>query len=236
MLRHLFDEPERQDNGIMLQTNQVLKKYLDSLHTMEAQGTSDLKKLRRWEIWVHSFMTAVDELEQGVYASNRYRTLIQQHNVEEMKPREQFEYRRYLYYYKNSFIRVFAILDKLGFFLNERLQLHTEKIKPRFSYFTVLRQMHEQHLFAELEQLLYNLKLKYSEPLNSLREQRNVEIHSINYEAADDLLHSDRVGANSWNEIENLQANHMILQQCFQMVCQTIITIFTAPCFNDGKV
>jgi hypothetical protein len=236
LLRHLFDQPERQDNGIMQQTNQILKKYLDSLHAMEAKGVSDLKKLRRWEIWVHSFMTAVDELEQGVYASDRYRALIKKQNVEEMKPEEHLEYRRYLYYYKNSFIRVFAILDKLGFFLNERLQLHTEKVKPRFSYFTVLRQMHEQHILSELEQPLYHLKLKYSEPLNSLREQRNAEIHSINYEAADDLLNSDRIAAYSWNHIENLEANHLMLQQCFQMVCQTIMTIFTAPCFKDGKI
>jgi hypothetical protein len=236
MLRHLFGESERQDSGIMLQTNQVLKQYLDNLHAMEAQGVSDLNKLRRWEIWVHSFITALDELEQGIYASDRYCALIQKRNVEEMKAGEQLEYRRYLYYYKNSFIRVFAILDKLGFFLNERLQLQTEKVKPRFSYFTVLRQMHEKHIFTELEQPLYNLKLKYSEPLNSLREQRNVEIHSINYEAADDLLNSDRVGANSWNHIENLPANHLILQQCLQMVCQSIVMIFTAPCFMDGKI
>jgi hypothetical protein len=235
MLRHLFGEAKRQDIGLMFKTNQALGRYLADLHTLESKGQSDLTKLRRWEIWVHSFMTAVDELEQGVYCSNQYSALVKKRNVEDMKLDEQTEYQRYLYYYKNSFIRVFAILDKLGFFLNERLNLNTEKVKQRFSYFTVLRQMHDRHICSDLEQQLFNLKLQYSDPLNKLRDQRNVEIHSINYEAADDLFHSADVGAYSWNHIENLTLNNQILQQCFQMVCQTIITIFSAPCFTDGR-
>jgi len=235
MLRHLFGEAERQDSGLILKTNQILGRYLNDLHTLEFKGQSDITKLRRWEIWVHSFMTAVDELEQGVYSSYQYSKRIEKSNVEAMKPEEQIEYRRYLYYYKNSFIRVFAILDKLGFFLNERLHLNTEKVKSRFSYFTVIRQMHDRHIQTGLEQQLYNLKLKYSEPLNKLRDFRNVEIHSINYEAADDLLHFATVDAFSWNYIENLKRNNQILQDCFEMVCQTIIAIFNAPCFTDGR-
>jgi hypothetical protein len=235
MLRHLFGESERQDSGLILKTNQVLGRYLHDLHTLESKGQSDLTMLRRWEIWVHSFMTAVDELEQGVYSSHQYSEHVQNRNVEDMKNVEQIEYRRYLYYYKNSFIRVFAILDKLGFFLNERLHLNTEKVKPRFSYFTVLRQMHDRHIQTDLEQQLFNLKVKYGDPLNKLRDYRNVEIHSINYEAADDLLHSATVGAFSWNHIENLPGNNQILQKCFEMVCETIIAIFNAPCFTDGR-
>jgi hypothetical protein len=235
MLRHLFGESERQDSGLILKANQVLGRYLHDLHTLKSKGQSDLTKLRRWEIWVHSFITAVDELEQGVYSSLQYSERVKNRNVEDMKNDEQIEYRRYLYYYKNSFIRVFAILDKLGFFLNERLHLGTEKVKQRFSYFTVLRQMHDRHIHSDLEHQLYNIKVKYSEPLNKLRDYRNVEIHSINYEAADDLLHFATVGAFSWNHIENLPGNNQILLLCYEMVCQTIITIFNAPLFTDGK-
>jgi len=235
MLRHLFGEPARQDSGLMLKTNQVLEHYLHDLHVLESKGKSEPNKLRRWEIWVHSFITALDELEQGVYSSLKYSELVNKTNAEEMNDSEQQEYHRYLYYYKNSFIRVFAILDKLGFFLNERMQLQTEKVKPRFSYFTVLRQMHDRHIQVDLEQQLYNLKLKYSDPLNKLRDFRNVEIHSINYEAADDLFHSATVGAFSWNKIENLTYNNQILQECFEMVCETLIAIYTAPCFTDGR-
>jgi hypothetical protein len=235
MLRHLFGEAERQDSGLILKTNQVLGRYLRDLHVLESKGTADLTKLRRWEIWVHSFITAMDELEQGVYASLQYSELVQKRDIEDMKNAEQLDYRRYLYYYKNSFIRVFAILDKLGFFLNERLHLNTEKVKPRFSYFTVLRQMHDRHIQINLEQQLYKLKVKYSEPLNKLRDYRNVEIHSINYEAADDMLQSATVGAYSWNHIENLPGNNLILQECFEMVCQTIIAIYMAPFFTDGR-
>lgn len=235
MLRHLFGEAERQDSGLILETNQVLERYLHDLHELESKGATDLTKLRRWEIWVHSFITAMDELEQGVYSSHKYSERVQKQNVEQMKNEEQLEYHRYLYYYKNSFIRVFAILDKLGFFLNERLQLNTEKVKPRFSYFTVLRQMHDRHVQLDLEQRLYKLKVKYSEPLNKLRDYRNSEIHSINYEASDDLFHSATRGAFSWNQIENLPGNNEILQQCFEMVCQTIIAVYSAPFFTDGR-
>jgi hypothetical protein len=235
MLRYLFGEAERQNSGLILKTNQVLGRYVQELHTLESNGQSDSAKLRRWEIWVHSFMTAVDELEQGIYSSHQYSERVQKRNIEDMKNNEQMDYRRYLYYYKNSFIRVFAILDKLGFFLNERLDLNTEKVKSRFSYFTVLRQMHDRHVHTDLEQQLYNLKVKYSEPLNKLRDYRNAEIHSINYEAVDDLLHFATVGAYSWNHIENLPRNNHILQQCFEMVCQTIITIFNAPSFTDDR-
>jgi hypothetical protein len=174
-------------------------------------------------------------LFRSVYCSHKYSERVLKRNVEDMKNAEQIEYRQYLYYYKNSFIRVFAILDKLGFFLNERLHLNTEKVKPRFSYFTVIRQMHDRHIQYDLEQQLYNLKVKYSEPLNKLRDYRNVEIHSINYEAADDLLHSATIGAFSWNHIENLPGNNQILQKCFEMVCETIIAIYSAPCFTDGR-
>ena len=52
--------------------------------------------------------------------------------VEKMQTEERTNYHRYLYFYKNGFIRVFSILDKLGFYLNKRLQLNTEKVKPRF--------------------------------------------------------------------------------------------------------
>ena len=35
-------------------------------------------------------------------------------------------YRRYVYFDKNAFIRLFALLDKLGTLLNDTLELNTE--------------------------------------------------------------------------------------------------------------
>ncbi|MDB5055350.1 MAG: hypothetical protein JWM44_3400 [Bacilli bacterium] len=235
MLRHLFDEPKRQDSGLLLQANQALRQYLDQLQHVKNKEPLQTEKLRRWEIWVQSFITAVDELEQSVYCSSKYSERIAGNYIEQMGPEEQANYHRYLYFYKNSFIRVFAILDKLGYFLNERLQLNTEKVKPRFSYFTVLRQMHERHIQSAMEQRLYDLKVKYSEALDKLREQRNVEIHSINYEAADDLFHSAQAVAFSWNHIENLPQNKKYLQSGFEMVCLTIVTIFSSAYQMDPR-
>jgi hypothetical protein len=223
MLRYLFGEGERQDSGLMLQVKQTLDHYLSRIRGLEEQQS------RRWEIWVHSFMTAFDELEQSVYCSGKFGDLVKKANIEQMSPAERTDYHRYIYFYKNSFIRLFAILDKLGFFLNEKLQLNTEKVKQRFSYFTVLRQMHERHIYAELEQPLYNMKTKYGEAMNKLRDQRNLEIHSINYEAADDLYHAELIGDYSWNHIENLPQNRLYLQQGYEMVALTIITIFSFP-------
>jgi hypothetical protein len=71
--------------------------------------------------------------------------------------------------------------------------------------------------------------------MNKLRDQRNLEIHSINYEAADDLFHSEFAGVYSWNRIENLPQNRLYLHQGFEMVALTIITIFSFPPLTDGK-
>jgi hypothetical protein len=49
------------------------------------------------------------------------------------------------------------------------------------------------------------------------------------------LLHSATIGAFSWNHIENLPGNNQILQKCFEMVCESIIAIYSAPCFTDGR-
>ena len=221
MLRQLFGEPQRVDQGLIKQANQSLSLYIQKQHAAKAQE-------QNWEIWGQSFITALDELEQGLYCCEKYSEMIKQPYVEKMQAAEQANYHRYLYFYKNSFIRVFSILDKLGYYLNKRLQLKTEKVKLRFSYFTVLRQMHEHHVHTELEQKLYDLKLKYSEPLYKLRDQRNVEIHSINYEAIDDLSSVEKQAlAFSSNHIENLALNKQYLQQCFELVCLTIDTIFT---------
>src|SRR5690606_12053861 len=104
-----------------------------------------------------------------------------------MNEAERDDYYRYLYYYKNAFIRIFSLLDKLGYFMNDFFKLETSKVKARFSYFTVVRRMYEIRVHPHLQKQLYELKIKYDTPMDQLRKKRNYEIHSINMEMINDL-------------------------------------------------
>ena len=227
MLRHLFAEPRRIDQGLILKANAALGEYLAHIQRLERAGEIVGQKVRHWEVWVKGFYAALDELEQSQYCSTRYFQLIKHEYEEEMDTTERDHYHQHSYFYKNAIIRVFSILDKLGFFLNDLLMLQTEKVKSRFSYFTVLRQMHVRKIEVQLEQRLFNLKLTYEKPLDMLRDQRNMEIHSMNYELIDDLLQANHTSAQGWNRIENMQENLAALEKSFDMVCHTLIAIFT---------
>jgi hypothetical protein len=225
MLRILFGEPKRQDSGLLLQAYQAVEAYISAL-----QSTTDpvfaADKQHRFAIWSNSFLDALDELEQSQYCAVRYAEKVKKAFIEEMNPQELDDYRRFVYFYKNAFIRIFSILDKVGYFLNEWFELRTESVKPRFSYFTVLRRMHETHQHDTLEQQLYEMKNAYKKPLERLRNQRNMEIHFINAEMLDDLSEqhptlSDRI------HVENVGANVADLGKGFEMVCRALNVVFT---------
>ena len=145
--------------------------------------------------------------------------------MEEMGQEEQQDYYRHIYFYKNAIIRVFSTLDKLGYFMNDVFGLHTERIKERFSYFSVLRQMRFAKKEADLLHKLNALKDQYAVPLSHLRKQRNMEIHLINAEMMDDLAKHHGC-AHTKTPIEDLDLNTSTLQQTFSMICQVFITTF----------
>ncbi|SFK76930.1 hypothetical protein SAMN03159341_101493 [Paenibacillus sp. 1_12] len=186
MLRAMFGEPVREDTGLIAAANESIQQYMALLHTIpfDKRNSQD----RRYIIWGNSFLSALDELEQSQYAAVRYGEHIKKAYIDDMSAEELVNYRRYLYFYRNGIIRIFAILDKLGHFMNERFRLKTEEVKSRFSYFTVLRNMHQNHLYIELEKKLYELKESSKKPVERLRNERNMEIHTINADLLDDLL------------------------------------------------
>jgi hypothetical protein len=186
MLRMLFGEPPRQKEGPLAQTDQSIRHYLQLLSSIPFDKRNSQE--RRYIIWSSGFLRALDELEQSHYAAARFSAHVSQAYIEDMNEEELLNYHRHLYFYRNAIIRVFAILDKLGHFMNERFRLNTEEIKSRFSYFTVLRNMHQNHLYKQLEVRLYDLKVKYKDPVERLRNERNMEIHTINADLLDDLL------------------------------------------------
>lgn len=224
MLRAMFSEPPRKDEGLLLEAIQAIRKYLYTLTPAPGQTPQE----RRYIIWCQSFLRALDELEQSQFAAIRFGREVSKPYTDQMSAAELDDYNRHLYYYNNALIRVFAVLDKLGQFMNERFSLHTERIKSRFSYFTVLRHMHKDKLFADLEQRLYEFKMKYDEPLARLRNQRNMEIHTMNADLLDDLMKAAEAKYGNQVRIgtEDIQENLQDLEQGCEMTFRAIATVF----------
>lgn len=229
MLRSLFKEAKRKDSGMLEETNTAIAEYRHAMKRQADKSRSpEAEAVRlRLDLWARGFTDALDELEQSLYCARQYAKFVRAAYVEEMSEAERDHYRRHLYFYKNGFIRVFSILDKLGYFLNDRYALRTEKVKPRFSYFTVLRRMRELHAVPELEHELSDLKTRYSEPLDKLRNQRNMEIHHLNAEMVDDFLRAKaRSAPDDRQRVENLPENLHDLEQGLEMVCRTLTAVF----------
>ncbi|UUZ89846.1 hypothetical protein LJK87_27820 [Paenibacillus sp. P25] len=226
MLRALFGESRRQDEGPLKEANDAIRQYMNALIPSSANppGTQE----RRFLIWSENFLRALDELEQSGFAAERYAGRVTRRYVDEMTEEERDDYNRHLYYYKNAIIRMFAILDKLGHFLDERFQLRTERYKARFSYFTVLRNMHENGIHTDLEQRLYELKQATREPANRLRNQRNMEIHTINSDLLDDLLQAAeaKYDRRPRQQTDEIRSNVQDLKAGIEMTCRAVSLVF----------
>lgn len=225
MLRTLLGEPPRQNEGrlaetmdAMAQTAGLLQKEIE----LHQDPTHDYRKL---EIWMHGLISSLDELEECLFAATHFRKKVTIDYVEDMSPEERNNYARYVYFYKDGFIRVFSALDKLGTVLNELFNLQTNKVKARFSYFTVLRQFAYLKAHPELGSKLIAIKEEYREALGVLRRRRNTEIHYMNSEMRDDLWqrHQALFGK---IELEDLDGHIRDLEMGYRMVCETYFTVF----------
>src|SRR5690606_28360411 len=92
--------------------------------------------------------------------------------------------------------------------------------KSRYSYFTVLRQMHERKKHRELEKKLYLMKLKYQDSMGRLRTERNMELHAMNMEFHDDPR--DKQGP----PIETMNCNLDDLNRGYEHVCLALHHVF----------
>ncbi|KIL41250.1 hypothetical protein SD70_08325 [Gordoniibacillus kamchatkensis] len=226
MLRALFGEPKRKDEGELLFVFRELDRFAAALAAGKVRGGLSAEKVPQYAIWTHGLRDAMDELEQSCYCAAKFAANIRSPFVEQMDEREKDDYRRYVYFYKNALIRVFSLLDKLGYFLNESFALETERVKERFSYFTVLRRMRDRQAHPQLQQRLYELKTEYKMPLASLRKQRNMEIHYVNSELLDDLKQTSyRPGDRL--RVEDVRAQTGELEQAYRMVADTLLAVFT---------
>ncbi|MGG1553303.1 Cthe_2314 family HEPN domain-containing protein [Paenibacillus ferrarius] len=228
MLRELFGEPKRVDSGGLLEALSAIRAFLAHLESRKTEGASaaEVTVIHRQIIWSKGFIDALDELEQSIFCCERFGDPIRKSFLEDMDTHETEEYQRFVYFFKNAFIRIFSILDKLGTFMNDLFQLKTETYKSRYSYFTVLRLMHDRHHHGALETQLYGLKMDYKPAMDRLRNLRNMEIHYINAEMLDDLMQKEPLFGGRIH-IENVQANLDDIQKGFEMVCRTLSVAFS---------
>ncbi|MFC0211330.1 Cthe_2314 family HEPN domain-containing protein [Paenibacillus chartarius] len=225
MLRVLFNEPKRTMKDGQRQVTEQLNRFIGGLSDGTFRAAKSEQKLAQYAIWSRGFQVGLDELEQSVYCSVRYAESIKSSFVEDMEEGEHDEYRRFVYFYKNGLIRVFSLLDKLGYFLDDWLQLQTEQVKPHFSFFTVLRRMYERHAVPQLQQQLYELKAAHKQSLTNLRKQRNMEIHYVNAEMLDDWkLNAYRPGDKF--AVENVRFEAQELSDAYAMVEGCLLAVF----------
>ncbi|SDD64532.1 hypothetical protein SAMN05428987_5519 [Paenibacillus sp. CF095] len=226
MLRTLLGEKPRINEG-------KLKAAMDAMaHTLELfqrqmhvdhDPTHDYRKLY---VWTQGLISSLDELEQSCFAAAHFRKRVVAGSTDDMTPTEKAEYARYVYFYKDGFIRCFAILDKVGTVLNEIFQLNTSNTKAHFSYFTVLRQFDYAREHHDLALRLIQIKDSYREPMSKLRKRRNMEIHYMNSEMHDDLwqLHQTLQGK---VKLEDLNQHVQEMRQGVDMVCETLTASYS---------
>ncbi|MGG4550818.1 Cthe_2314 family HEPN domain-containing protein [Paenibacillus humicus] len=225
MLRALLGEPPRQNEGILADTMEAMDKTIKLLRKEMELHQDPSHDFRKLEIWIYGLVSSLDELEQCKYAANYFRRKVTHDYLEDMPPAEKNDYARYVYFYKDGFIRVFSILDKLGTVLNELFDLKTSKVKAHFSYFTVLRQFRYLKVHPELANDLFAIKDRHKEAMSVLRRRRNTEIHYMNAEMQDDLWQRHQ-GLNNKLELEDLDKNLDDLEHGYRMVCETLHTVF----------
>ncbi|QHW30745.1 hypothetical protein GZH47_07670 [Paenibacillus rhizovicinus] len=225
MLRFMFGEPPRTDAGKLLEANQAMEQYAALLNKRIEQGRDNDHKLRKYEIYTLGLISSLDELEQSVYAAGKYAELVKSETVEGMTEAEEMDYRRYVYFDKNAFIRLFSLLDKLGTLMNDYLHLETEREKPHFSFYTVLRRMVERNAYPELTVPLHKLKDEGKEAMNRMRKRRNTEIHYMNSEMQDDLKQNHEAYFEP-HQLENLSQQTQDLAQMMDLVLETLKLTF----------
>lgn len=229
MLRALFGDPPRVWEGVSLETVREIERFVKL-----ADGAAQRKRGKtafyiKAGILAEGLLSSFDELEQSCYAAVRYAGLISNNLIDELTSDERLSYARHIYFDKNAYIRVFALLDKLGVLLNALLNLRTERIKVQFSYYTVLRNMREHRLYPQLMLPLNELKERHQETMNRLRDRRNMEIHLMNAELEDDLRQT-LLQHGVRRTLENLVANMADLDNGWQMARGSLLLSFRFAC------
>lgn len=238
MLRTLLGEAPRNDNGPLGETEEAMELFAKLCGDVASRYPGKAVRYRTYAVWTEGLRRSLDELDESLFAARHFAERIRHRQWAELSAAEKLDYDRHVYFDKNAYIRVFALLDKLGTLLNDLLELKTERVKARFSFFTVLRRMRDTRRHGELASLLTALKEEHQDAMNRLRMRRNMEIHYMNAELQDDLRASHATGAGNgetW-KLENLVANLDDSREGWEMVLGTLGHSFRFACARLRKL
>ncbi|WP_431087048.1 Cthe_2314 family HEPN domain-containing protein [Paenibacillus sp. 8b26] len=225
MIRKLLGEPPRVNKGILLDAMNSMSDMLKVLKRQIQASGDPTHDFRKADILTRGLMSSLDELEQSHHAAVFFRTKVKAGYAEDMSVDEKSDYALYVFFYKDGFVRVFSILDKLGNWLNDLYDLKTGQYKAHYSYFTVLRQFRYLKMHPEMTDSLNAIKDSYTDPINRLRKRRNTEIHYMNTEMQDDLWQRHRALYGKI-QLEDLDHHLEDLKQGLEMVNRSLATAF----------
>lgn len=210
----------------------LLQNFVKKLNKKISNSDEYDPRLVKFSVWAKGLEFSLSELYASYEAAHYYRQYITSTIVNEMSEDEQKWYGYYVYFDKNGFIRVFSLLDKLGTFLNELLELKTEKVKPHYSFFTVLRTLRERQLHLVLTKPLNDIKETSTNSTYRLRKRRNTEVHYMNSEMEDDLIQETRMFGQDV-QLENLDQQ---LQDLYVGLVMNITAIKLAFQYADKLI
>jgi hypothetical protein len=232
LLRTMLGEAPKNWDGLLGETAEAIGTFIRLARERSSSQPEKAARFRTYAVWAEGLRRSLDELEESLFAARYFAARVRHDRWTELSEEEKRDYDRHVYFDKNAYIRLFSLLDKLGTLMNDMLELKTERIKQRFSYFTVLRRLRESGRHAELSGHLTSLKESCREAMNRLRMRRNMEIHYMNAELQDDLNAGSQTIAGSgeaWR-LENLSANLADSQEGWDMVLGTLEHVFRFAC------
>lgn len=225
MLRTLVGEEPRKDEGVLLEAMNSMNETLQLLQRRIHKDGDPSHEDRKTDILTRGLISSLDELEQSTFAASYFRSKVKAGAGDQMSASDQPDYSRYVYFYKDGFIRVFSMLDKLGNLLNDLYDLNTTRVKAHYSYYTVLRQFKYLKVHGTLADRLFDLKDQYRAPMDRLRKRRNFEVHHMSPEMQDDLWQRHRALFGPIR-LEDVDAHLEDLRQGLEMVCRSVIVVF----------
>lgn len=226
MLRALLGEQPKEWEGAALEAVRAIQQFIRRAHAQIEVNPGFRASYIKLSIGGEGLLAALDELEESRYAARRFAERIKHFRIRDFSDDEHMDYARHIYFDKNAYIRVFSVLDKLGTLLNEALRLETQRMKSQYSYFTVLRNMREKRIHAELYEPLNELKEGHQSAMNRLRDRRNVEIHKMNPEMQDDLQ-QELTMRGGRAQLENIHENMNDLDEAWTMIEQSMFLSMT---------
>jgi len=229
LLRILFGEKPREWSGASLETVRAIETFARRCSDLAERRPDRAKSYRTFAIWAEGLLRSMDELEQSCYAAKRYASQIRHPRIDDFTEEEKTSYERHVYFDKNAYIRFFSLLDKLGTLMNQLLNLRTERIKARYSYFTMLRNMRQNGLHTELMKPLNEIKERHQSAMSRMRSRRNIEIHQMNAELKDDL-HQSIANNGERRMLENLASNMEDLNEGWAMIQGSLLVSFRYAC------